>query len=57
MKDLDTAIRLKPDLAEAYNARGAVHYNLEDYASTIEDLNEAIRLRPDYAEAYIIAGL
>lgn len=54
---LDEAIRLKPDLAEAYNNRGNVYGDIKEYQRAIEDYDEAIRLKPDYAHSYYNRGL
>ncbi len=51
--DLDEAIRLKPDYAEAFLQRGNAYYGKEEYDRSITDLDEAIRLKPDYAEAFV----
>jgi tetratricopeptide (TPR) repeat protein len=48
----DKAIRLKPDYAEAYNARGIAHDNLAQFERALKDYDEAIRLNPGYVEAY-----
>ena len=48
----DKAIRLKPDLASAYNNRGAAKYHLGQHNDAITDYDEAIRLQPDDASAY-----
>ena len=48
----DQAIRLRPDLAQAYSNRGVAKYGLERYESAIADYDEAIRLRPDLPEPY-----
>ena len=50
--DYDEALRLKPDLAEAYNNRGAVKDELGRHDDALADYDEAIRLKPDLAEAY-----
>ncbi len=50
------AIRLQPDLAEAYYNRGIAYNNLGQYQRAIEDYNEAIRLKPDLTMAYIGRG-
>ena len=47
----DRAIRLKPDLAEAYNNRGVAKRKLGQYEAAVADYDEAIRLKPDYAHS------
>jgi tetratricopeptide (TPR) repeat protein len=54
---LDEAIKLNPDLAEAYNNRGNAYSDLKEYQLAIEDYDEAIRLKSDYAHAYYNRGL
>jgi tetratricopeptide (TPR) repeat protein len=54
---LNNAIKLQPDLAEAYNNRGNAYSDLGQYQNAIEDYNKAIRLQPDYAKAYSNRGL
>lgn len=49
---LNEAIKLRPDLAEAYNNRGNAYSDLKQYEQAIDDYNEAIRLKPGYAHAY-----
>jgi len=46
------AIESRPDHAEAYNNRGAVHHYRKDYANAVEDYTRAIQLRPDSADFY-----
>jgi tetratricopeptide (TPR) repeat protein len=53
---LNEAIKLKPDLAEAYNNRGNVYVDLGQHQQAITDYNEAIRLKPDYDRAYSNRG-
>ena len=52
----DQAIRLKPDLAKAYNNRGVAKDKLGRHEAAIADHNQAIRLKPDFAEAYSNRG-
>jgi tetratricopeptide (TPR) repeat protein len=54
---LDEAIRVQPDFAPSYNARGYAWFQLHDYAAAIRDLDQAIRLNPEYANAYHIRSL
>jgi tetratricopeptide (TPR) repeat protein len=54
---LTEAIRLNPDLAVAYHARGVACGKKQDFDKAIVDFSEAIRLKPDYSEAYVWASL
>ena len=49
---MNDAIRLKPDLAEAYNGRGYTYNELKQYQQAIKDFDEAIRLKPDLQSLY-----
>ena len=51
------AIRLNPDLAEAYNNLGAVKAALGRHDDALADYAEAIRLKPDHAKAYYNLGI
>ena len=44
LADFDTAIRLKPDFAQAYFRRGLLHANFNDSARCAADLEESLRL-------------
>lgn len=48
---LDEAIRLKPDFAQAYNARGFAWLLLRRYREAISDFDAALRIDPNYANA------
>jgi len=54
---LTEAIRIDPNYAAAYYARGLAYNNLGEYEKAIEDYTEAIRIDPNYAAAYFIRGL
>jgi len=41
---MDEAIRFDPDFAKAYDRRGVVYENLEQYDRAIEDYDRAIDL-------------
>ncbi|MBR0261462.1 MAG: tetratricopeptide repeat protein [Selenomonadaceae bacterium] len=47
----DAAINLYPQLAEAYNNRGIVKYELKQFPAAIEDYTRAIQLKSNYADA------
>ena len=55
--DCDTAIRLKPDYADAYATRGLAKTSLGQHSAAIADCDIAIRLKSDYADAYATRGL
>ena len=55
--DLNGAIELRPDDAEAYRTRGVAYAEKGEYDLAIADLNKAIELKPDYIEAYFLRGL
>ena len=48
----DAALRLNPNLAEAYNNRGNAKNSLGEHEAAIEDYNEALQRNPDDAEVY-----
>lgn len=53
----DKAIKIKPDLPEAYNNKGNAKSNLGQHQEAIADFNEAIRLNPIFPEAYYNKGV
>ena len=57
ISDLNEAIRLRSNYAEAYLLRGISKNNLGRHEEAIPDYNEAIRLRSNYAEAYFFRSL
>ena len=54
--DYDTAIGLKPDLADAYYFRGTAKRSLGDFKAATEDYSTAIDLSSDFALAYYFRG-
>jgi predicted O-linked N-acetylglucosamine transferase (SPINDLY family) len=50
------ALKLKPDLVEAHNNRGAIRQVAGDWAGALACYDAAIRFRPDYAEALANRG-
>ncbi len=57
ISDYNQAIRLNPQLVEAYVNRGWAYDELGDYPQAISDYNQVIRLNPKDAEAYGNRGL
>lgn len=54
---LDSAIKLKPDYADAFNERGIAYSQLGRYQRAIDDFNEAIRLKPDRFDTFNNRGI
>jgi hypothetical protein len=55
--ELTEALRIAPDFALAFNARGFALVKLHDWAGAIKDLDKAILLNPNYKNAYHIRGI
>ena len=53
----DNALRLNPDLVEAYNNRGLTNVALGQYEAAFADYDAAIARNPDYVETYNNRGL
>jgi tetratricopeptide (TPR) repeat protein len=51
LADRTEAIRLNPELADAWCARGNAYYLLGKYEFAVVDLKQALRLQPGYKEA------
>ena len=56
IKNLNKAIELNPELAEAYNNRGNAYTQNGKYDLAIEDYDKAIKLNPTFAHAYSNRG-
>lgn len=52
LADLDTAIKLDPELASAYHSRGLVYKMRGDFNDALRDFAQALRLAPNVAETY-----
>lgn len=57
LDDLNTAIGLKPDYADAYSNRGIVYSRLNCHQLALEDFNKAVQLNPDFADLYNNRGV
>jgi len=57
IQDLNKAIELDPAYGVAYNARGVLSNNLQQYNKAIQDLNKAIELNPGYWDNYSSRGI
>jgi tetratricopeptide (TPR) repeat protein len=55
--DLDQAIRINPNFAEAYYKRGVARYRLGDNQGALTDYEQAIRVNPNDAAAYHNRGV
>jgi tetratricopeptide (TPR) repeat protein len=55
--ELTEALRIAPDFAVAFNARGFAWFKLHRLPLALKDLDQAILLNPKYANAYRIRGV
>jgi tetratricopeptide (TPR) repeat protein len=56
IRDLDQALEINPNYAQAYNNRAFINMRLKRYDKALPDLNKAIELRPDYPHALMNRG-
>jgi tetratricopeptide (TPR) repeat protein len=54
--DLDEAIRLNPNFADAYRNRGITYSDKGDFDHAIADLDEAVGIAPEFAGLYVGRG-
>src|SRR5438552_16735160 len=57
LRDLNHAIRLKPNDAEPYCSRGTAYSRLGKYQEAVQDFEKAIQLKRDYVAAHLGRGL
>ena len=51
------ALELNPELADAYEKRGLLHYFQGNYGKVIEDYQTYLQFAPENAEAYLMIGI
>lgn len=56
MDDMDTVIKLSPEMPIAYYNKGVMLIDRQDYTSALSALNRAIELNPAFGEAYYNRG-
>ncbi len=54
--DFTQAIRLSPNVAEVYIARGNAYFDQGDKQAALKDYNQGLRINPNYAAAYVERG-
>ena len=54
---LDSVLALKPDWAEAYNRRAAVHFQRKDMDGAMRDLRQVLALEPRHFQALAGVGM
>ena len=52
IKRYTKAVKLKPDMPEAYNNRGVTYHEQKQYDLAIQDFNQATKLAPEFDMAY-----
>jgi Trypsin-like peptidase domain/TPR repeat len=57
LNEYNSAIKLDPNYALAYNKRGNLKLNLKDIQGALADYNQAIILEPDFANPYNNRGI
>lgn len=57
LADLDTSIRLKPNVVEAYRVRGDIKKEMGDFKGAMKDLNYGIKLNKANAGLYLSRGM
>ncbi len=56
LASFDETLRLSPNYAQAYNARGVIHRRLGDTSTALADHSRAIELEPTFVEAFLNRG-
>jgi tetratricopeptide (TPR) repeat protein len=54
--EFDTTIRMRPDFAKAYLARGQSYFEKGDHNGAISDYDKAIKLDPSVPDSYVARG-
>jgi tetratricopeptide (TPR) repeat protein len=56
IRDIDKAIQLDPNYADAYQCRGLSYSALQNYKLAVKDYDKAIQLKPNVADLYFFRG-
>jgi len=57
LKDLDEALRLNPNFADAYQNRGVIKNSLKLFSEALADFNQALKLNPDNGGIHLGRGI
>ena len=57
LKDLDEALRLNPNFADAYQNRGVIKNSLKLFSEALADFNQALKLNPDNGRIHLGRGI
>ncbi len=56
MDDVDTVIKLSPNMAVAYYNKGVLLAEMQDFMSALDAFTKAVEIKPDFGEAYYNRG-
>ena len=56
MADMDTVIKLSPEMAIAYYNKGVMLIGLQDFTSALTAFNKAVEINPSFGEAFYNRG-
>jgi tetratricopeptide (TPR) repeat protein len=57
LTDLDAALRLNPNSADAYQNRGVIKNVLKLFSEALADFNQALKLKPDNGAVHLGRGI
>ncbi|MDE6099469.1 MAG: tetratricopeptide repeat protein, partial [Paramuribaculum sp.] len=56
LNDLDTVIRLSPNMAVAHFNKGVILAETGNFTAALDEFNQALEIKPDFGEAYYNRG-